>query len=181
LEKFQDNNNLGIAGGARYDLCNGKFCRVLCAPDSVGGSFQFFRRKCYEDIGGFTPQEIGGEDAIAEIAARMHGWQVQSFPEIKVYHYRRTGTAKRSVLSARFSDGIKHYLIGYHPLFQVLKCIYRLQEKPFFLSGLLTLSGYIWALYRRYQKPMSEDFLEYFKSEQLTKLRSLLSIFKVTL
>jgi glycosyltransferase involved in cell wall biosynthesis len=178
LAKFRNNNKLGIAGGVRYDLCNGKFSRVLCAPNSVGGPFQFFRRECYEDIGGFTPQEIGGEDAIAEIAARMHGWQVQSFPEMKVYHYRRTGTAARNVLSASFYDGIKHYRIGYHPLFQVVKCIYRFQEKPFILSGMLALSGYTWALCRRYKKTVSEDFLEYFKSEQLARLRSLLFIFQ---
>jgi len=176
LKKFLDNKKLGIAGGIRYDLCNGKFERVLCARNSVGGPFQLFRRKCYEDIGGFTPLAIGGEDAVAEIMARMHGWQVQSFPEIKVFHYRWTGTATGSVLVTKFREGIKNYLLGYHPLFQMVRSIYRVKEKPYGLSGLLLLSGYVWAFSQRYERAVSKDLVRYLRREQVATL--MLLVFK---
>ena len=176
LQKFKNNKNLGIAGGVRYDWHNGRFVKVPCARNSVGGPFQLFRRQCYETIGGFLPLKLGGEDAVAEITARMHGWIVESFPEIKVYHHRATGTAMRSLLRASFFDGIKYYVIGYHPLFQTMRCVYRCKQKPFILRSLLTLCGYFWAFAQRYEKSVPKDVLNYFRREQIARLKSLLFI-----
>lgn len=175
LEEFQHNKRLGIAGGVRYDLCDREFRRVLCARNSVGGPFQLFRRQCYERIGGFVPLEGGGEDSVAEIMARMHGWHVESFPALRVYHYRATGTATGNILTARFRDGSKYYRIGYHPLFMVVRSVYRSKEKPYVFGGLLLLCGYFLALLRKYERPVPDDFLEYFTEEQMIRLRSLLS------
>ncbi|MFQ5628929.1 MAG: glycosyltransferase, partial [bacterium] len=71
LDRFAQNEKLGVVGGIRYDLVNGKFVHVLCAENSVGGPYQLFRRACFEQIGGFPAIAIGGEDAVAEIKARM--------------------------------------------------------------------------------------------------------------
>jgi cellulose synthase/poly-beta-1,6-N-acetylglucosamine synthase-like glycosyltransferase len=76
LEKFNAHSKLGIAGGKRYDRHNNKFKLVRNANNSVGGPFQFFARKCYEDIGGYMPMQHGGIDSVAEIKARKMGWKV---------------------------------------------------------------------------------------------------------
>jgi len=71
IREFVLNPKLGIAGGLRYDLIKDKFYPLECAPDSVGGPFQLFRRSCYEEIGGYKPLLFGGIDAVAETSARM--------------------------------------------------------------------------------------------------------------
>ncbi|NQS99572.1 MAG: glycosyltransferase family 2 protein [Candidatus Omnitrophica bacterium] len=178
LKKFRNDKTLGLAGGVRYDLYKGKFEKVLCSRNSVGGPFQLFRRECFEEIGGFWPQKIGGEDAIAEIMARMHGWKVESFPEIKVYHYRWTGGATGNVMRASFLNGEKGYLLGYSPLFQIARCIYSFRQKPYNFNSLFSLIGYFVAMLKRYQRTVPEDYLVYFRQEQKTRLRSLLSEWK---
>lgn len=109
LAKFQANPRLGLAGGLVCDRCWDRLDEEFTAADSVRGPVQMFRRECYEQIGGYTGMVIGGEDSVAEIKARMHGWQVRTFPEIKALHLRPTGTAKSGILSARFRQGkIEH-------------------------------------------------------------------------
>jgi biofilm PGA synthesis N-glycosyltransferase PgaC len=172
LSRFQDNKRLGVAGGIRYDLRNGRFHKILRSRNSVGGALQLFRRQCYESIGGYLPLEYGGIDAVAETMARMHGWEVESFPELEVYHYRRTGTASERILRARFRSGIRAYLIGYHALFEISRCISRLFRHPPVIGSLVTLSGFFWASLKRYDRPVSDDFVRYLRSEQLARLRS---------
>jgi len=172
LGKFEENPKLGVAGGIRYDLHpDGEFRRVLCAKNSVGGPFQLFRRECYEQVGGYLPLKYGGVDAVAETMARMHGWEVRSYTEYRVNHFRRTGTAGRGIVHARFRAGMKDYLIGYHPLFQVLRGSYFMLSSPFLIGGFVFLCGYFWAGIRRLKRPVSEEFVRFLRNEQMQRLR----------
>lgn len=174
LQKFHNNSRLGIAGGIRYDFYRGTFRKVYCAKNSVGGPIQMFRRQCYEEIGGFTPLDIGGEDAVIETKARMHGWEVETFPEIKVYHHRLTGCANHNIIVAEFRAGIRNYVLGYHPIFELFRCILRILEKPYFIRSICLLSGYFWASIRRYNRPLSDEFVDYLRAEQIKRLRAIL-------
>lgn len=173
LSKFRKNPNLGIAGGIRYDNYKGKFRRVRCAVNSVSGAFQLFRQDCFEAVGGYVNSGYGGIDTIAETMARMYGWQVRSFPELELYHHRCTGTASRGLLGAQFRDGIKNYVVGYHPLFQLLRMLRGIDEKPFIISSLFWMAGYYWSAIRRYPRPVSEEFVNYLRKEQLSRLKTL--------
>jgi len=173
--KFRENERLGIAGGVRYDWYNGKFRKQKCARNSVGGPYQLFRRNCYEDIGGYIPLKYGGIDAVAEIMARWHGWEVESFPEIKLYHFRRTGTATRNILNTRFRDGIMEYMIGYHPLFETLRILRNSMDSPILLGSLMWMCGYVFASIQRYERPVPDDFVKYLRSEQLCRIWSIIS------
>ena len=55
----------------------GEFVTYDKTLDSVGGKVQTFRRKCFEEIGGYLPLKYGGIDAAAEIMTRMKGWEVR--------------------------------------------------------------------------------------------------------
>lgn len=174
LSKFLENERLGVAGGIRFDFCNGRFIKKHCARNSVGGPFQLFRRQCYEEIGGYRPLRFGGIDAVAETMARMYGWHVESFPEFQAYHHRCTGTARGSVFRGSFRLGIQHYVIGYHPLFETTSCIAHLLHYPLVIGSLTRLAGYTWAALKKYEKVMPDDFIRYIRSEQLGRLRSML-------
>jgi len=93
LRQFEKDTNLGIAGGQVFMKVGDKFVTHDETPDSVGGQVQLFRRKCFEDIGGYRPLKYGGIDAAAEIMTRMKGWNVRKFPENPVFEHRLTGFA----------------------------------------------------------------------------------------
>jgi GT2 family glycosyltransferase len=176
LFRFVHHPGLGLAGGIRYDWCDGRFVLVDCARNSVGGPYQLFRRACYEEIGGYRPLPMGGIDAVAEIMARQHGWTVRSFPEIRVRHHRCTGTAKGSVFQAAYRSGMKEYVLGYHPAFEVLRCASQARSVRGVGLGIGQLAGYLRAAVGRYPRPLDDAFVAFLQSEQRARLKRVFSL-----
>ena len=173
IAHFQLNPRLGIAGGRLVDCCNNKQYRHYSGASSVAGAVQFFRRSCYEEIGGYTPLAYGQVDAVAEITARMKGWETRSFPELTVLHYRRVGTEKRGILKTRFHEGRSEYLVGYHPLFHLARALQRILQKPFVLGAIIRSCGFFSACLSAPKRDVTEDFVRFVRSEEMNKLRSL--------
>lgn len=174
LEKLMSNPKLGIAGGEVFDFYDNKAHKRYSSYNSVAGGVQLFRRSCYEEVGGYIPISFGNEDSIAEITARMKGWETRSFPELKVLHHRRTGTEGRSVLKARFKQGHIECMLGYHPLFHVARAMQRLRESPFVLGSLVRMCGYFWTWLRKPKRKVSEEFVKFLRQEELKKMAALL-------
>ena len=166
LIRFLDHPQLGVAGGVIYDLIDGTFQRQPANPRSVGGPIQFFHRECYEQIGGFLPLIRGMEDGVAEIMARQHGWLTQSYPNLKVYHHRREGTAKQSIYMMRFNTGINQYQLGYLFIYQFARSLAFTRHKPYIIGGLNMLAGYIYAWIRRKKSIVPDNFIGYLRQEQ---------------
>jgi poly-beta-1,6-N-acetyl-D-glucosamine synthase len=174
LSKFDANEHLGVVGGIRFDLYKGHFQKVRPAINSAGGPTQLFRRQCYEEIGGYRPLRFGGLDTVAETMARMHGWEVETFPDLEFFHYRFTGTAGGGLVRAKFKAGILAYSVGYHPLFELARCASRLFDQPPVVGSFSLLAGYCWASLKRYERQVPDDFVRYIRSEQIERLRSVL-------
>ncbi len=170
LNEFDKNAELGLAGGVICELISGKYITQSISLNSVAGAVQLFRRKCYEDIGGYVPLKVGGIDSAAEIMARMKGWAVRTFTEFSVLHHRRVGTVKSNFFKSRFQKGVINYSLGYHPLFQVVISIYRLIGKPYIVQGLFVFLGYFWAMLRKYDRPVSDEFIKFLRYEQLKRI-----------
>ncbi len=172
LTEFDRDLRLGLAGGIPFDLWDGKWVRQTVSIHwAVSGPIQMFRRKCFEDIGGYIPLEKGGQDGIAEVMARMHGWKVRSFPDIEVFHYRPTGACGGSALVRQFQFGIREYSYGTHPFFEVAKCLSRLLAiKPCVFGAFVRLGGYFWALLRREQQKVPGDVIRFLRREQIQRL-----------
>jgi len=171
LTKFKENPRLGIAGGILFEAFRGKWIRQFTSTSwSVSGPIQMFRRQCYEDICGYIPLRLGGEDTFAEVMARTNGWEIKAFPDIKVFHHRRTGTENSNILSARFIQGIREYSSGNHLLFEIAKCISRVREKPYVLGSLLRAIGFFYAFIRRKPRMVSNNIIRYLRHEQIGRL-----------
>jgi len=176
IERFHSNTKLGLGGGFIYEQSGGHFeSRPFNASRSVAGSVQLFRRACYEAVGLFVPFVMGGEDAYAEVMARMKGWEVRSFPELKVFHHRKS-TSARGILREFFQYGIMDYALGNHPLFEILKAIRRIRERPYVLATLLRMSGFAWSSCRGQPRPVSEQFIRYARREQMNLLKTRLGL-----
>lgn len=173
LDRFEMDPHLGIAGGLIYEGHNGRFLpRRSNSLRSVAGAVQMFRRECYEDIGGFIPLIYGGEDWYAEIAARMNGWHVSSFPELPVLHLRPGGRANGFVRYA-FRQGFMDYSLGSHPLFELVKLAKRVPCRPFLMGAVIRLAGYISACCQREARVVSPQFVSFLRREQMSRLWSL--------
>ena len=172
LRRFQVNLRLGLAGGLIFELNDGKYLPQQMSLMSVAGAVQLFRRQAYESFGGYLPIKGGGVDAAAEIMTRMHGWEVQSFPEIRVLHHRRVSTGGKSVLHTRFRQGVTNYLLGYHPVFHIASCLRRLNESPYALGGIARLGGYGWASLKRYKRVVPDEVVKFLRAEQMTRMTS---------
>jgi poly-beta-1,6-N-acetyl-D-glucosamine synthase len=175
LERFRTNPRLGLAGGVIRERDGS----IMTAPrgerlHSVPHALQFFRRQCYEDIGRYQALPYGGPDAYAEVMARMKGWVVEGFSDLVVQHHRYTGSAGGQ-LRGRFRQGLMDFSLGYHPCFEVLKCLRRLHQRPAGLGALCRMAGFCWA-YRAVRKPLvSNDFVQFLRREQRQRISAYLS------
>ena len=174
LGKFHQNPGLGLAGGAIYEKCSdGSFkYRRGNRVTSVAHGVQLFRRECFMALGGaYRPLPYGGPDAYAETEARMKGWDVESFPELKAFHHRRTGSAG-GVLRHCFLQGKMDYSLGSSPLFEIIKLLGRVGIKPY-AGPLSRLSGFVYSYLRGEKRAVSKQFIEYLRQEQMRKLRGI--------
>ncbi|MBX6326504.1 MAG: hypothetical protein IRY93_10760 [Chthoniobacterales bacterium] len=171
INKFADDPRLGVAGTPfleeGYDSARDSFE----GENHVPGGCQLFRRRCFEDVGGYLPNPAGGIDWIAVTTARMKGWKTRSFPEKRFYHYRTLGTAGKSAWAASFSYGEKDYYLGGSPLWQLFRVAYRTMKQP--TAGVALLAGYCWAALRRLKRPVSEDLMRFHRREQMDKLKAI--------
>jgi glycosyltransferase involved in cell wall biosynthesis len=175
LQKFATDPNLGVAGTpftqpGGYDSTKDSFE----GESYVAGPCQLFRRRCFEEIGGYVANRAGGVDWIAVMTARMKGWHVRSFVEKRFHHHRSMGTAERGGVSALFSYGEKDYYLGGSPIWQVFRTTYRIAKPPYVVGGLALLFGYSWAALRRVKRPVSNELMKFHRRDQMQKLRSIL-------
>ncbi|MEJ2008117.1 MAG: glycosyltransferase family A protein [Acidobacteriota bacterium] len=173
FRKFQDDPALGVAGGFIYEDVNGQFIsRKGNRTSSVAGAVQMFRRECYQEIGPFLPIQYGGEDWYAEVAARMRGWRVESFPELEVRHHRPTGSVG-GLLRSWYREGIMDYSIGSHPVFEFTKLTRRICYRPFLLGSLTRFTSFILASLRREKRIVSPEFVSFLRKEEIGRLRAI--------
>jgi len=167
LEKFSKDPRLGLAGGFVYEEVNGRFIPVAGnRTRSVAGAIQVFRRECFESIGGLLPLKYGCVDTYPEIAARMRGWRVQSFPELEIRHHRPTGGAA----GYRYRQGFADYSIGYHPVFEVARLLRQIPCRPFSLGAVAQLCGFVAANFCREKRMVSPDLVAFLRNEQKERL-----------
>jgi GT2 family glycosyltransferase len=172
LKKFAENFKLGIAGGIILDQYSDHCIRRPPKNSNyVAGCIQLFRRNCYEDIGGLCPIKEGGEDTIAVITAQMKGWETEAFEELKVFHHKHSKAA-RGILSESFREGRMFYALGSHPLFEIIKSIKKIIEKPYFLFAFTRICSYTWQYFQKQQRPVSKEFIRFLRKEQFDQLKA---------
>jgi len=149
LQRFESDRSLGIAGGMiRSILPDGVQARGgFKNPEAVGGPIQMFRRKCYEDIGGYKP--YGHEDGLACADARRKGWTVRSFSDIWANHhvpYKGYASTIASKVPTCFYLGQMNYVLRMPLWFDTLMALRECCHRPFVLAGSSMLAGHLWAM-----------------------------------
>lgn len=165
IDRMGVDPGLGIGGGFVYEESDGTYCsRRLNSEQSVPHAAQLVRRTCYDSIGGYALLKYGGEDWHALVSARMNGWSVVAFPELKIFHHRPS-SAGNTLLRNSFRAGRMDYSFGSYPPFEILKCVRRLRN-AWFPSGAVRMCGFIWGYVRAERRPVSDEFVAFLRSEQ---------------
>jgi poly-beta-1,6-N-acetyl-D-glucosamine synthase len=171
LGKLASDGGLGLVGTPFRETSNETYDYRFVSIEHVSGACQVFRRKCFEDIGGYMPVKGGAIDNIAVISARMKGWKTRTFTEKYCLHHRQMGTAQQSAWSARFKFGLKDYAIGNHPVWEMFRTAYQMTKKPVIIGGVALGAGYLWACVRRTERPVSGELMRFHRREQISRLR----------
>jgi biofilm PGA synthesis N-glycosyltransferase PgaC len=174
LNQFAANPQLGVAG-TPYREENSIHDERFKSPDHVSGACQMFRRKCFEDIGGYQPVQSGGIDLIALLGAQAKGWQTKRFDDKVCLHHRNVGSGDhKDVYRRLLNRGKKDYLLGSHPAFELFRSVNQMKNRPYFIGGLLMIFGYAWAMLSRVERTMPEELMEIRRSDQMHRLKNAL-------
>jgi poly-beta-1,6-N-acetyl-D-glucosamine synthase len=181
IQHFKANSKLGIVGGVILEKIKNRLENRRAGSEEfhVAGGIQFFRRECFEQIGGYIPIDGGGQDTIADIKAMMYGWTIKTVHEAKAVHLRPDGFSKQNVFRWGIAWGRKFQLIGYHPLFYFGQCLRRINYRPIVVRSLCQLLGFIIASLKAEPRSVSEDFVRFLRKQQLRRMRNVLKNFQI--
>jgi GT2 family glycosyltransferase len=173
LRKIAEDSALGLVGTPFKD--SSMYDYRFVSIEHVSGACQLFRRECFESIGSYVPVKSGGIDHIAVITARMKGWKTRTFTEKICLHHRKMGSAERGALAAKFKVGTLDYALGGHPVWELFRTAYQMTRKPYVIGGLALFAGYVLALVRREERPVSPELVRFRRREQMQRLRKFLA------
>lgn len=172
LQKFAEDQRLGVAG-TPFVEGNESYDYRFTSVEHVSGACQLFRRRCFEEIGGYKPIKGGGIDWVAVTTARMKGWKTRTFTDMVCYHHRPMGTASSGKLMAWYKLGRQDYYLGGHPLWQLCRSVLQMKHKPYVLGGIFLFLGFACALITGTARQVGADLIVFHQREQMQRLRGM--------
>lgn len=169
--EFDQDSTLGIAGGEVIQYVNHRLKPRTKSMRSVAGAVQLFRAACYQDCGGLVGLRYGGEDAAAEIMARMRGWSVRTFRAHRVVHFGYVGAKEGSRFVLRFRRGQMNFQLGFAPSYQLAGCVFRVIEFPCLIGSMMEILGFVEAWIRHRRPSLPPELVRFLRKEQRAKLR----------
>jgi len=175
FERFRQDPKLGIGGGVIHHHVGNRMILEKHPKFHVRGATKIYRRACWEDI---SPLFVApGWDTADEVKANMLGWSTYSFHELVMVQNRMTGMA-----NGRWGNSTKNgracYLIGYHPLFLLLRSAVWLKRWPPFVQSLGLAWGYFRCYFKGEKRVDDPDLLRYMRDQQFRRLLGRPSIWK---
>jgi biofilm PGA synthesis N-glycosyltransferase PgaC len=156
VAQFAKDSALGIASGVYLEEQEGnRWQPVPMPPYHAAGASKMMRAECYRQIGGFV--QSPGWDTVDEIRAQVQGWKTRHFEDIQFYHLKREGSGIGS-LATSVMHGRVYYLTGGGKIFFFLKILHRMtSERPYLLSGLALLWGFLKAMVTGQRKLVTNE------------------------
>jgi poly-beta-1,6-N-acetyl-D-glucosamine synthase len=170
LQRFAENPKLGLAAGPVLDVVDGKHIRPKTSSQDVAGAAQFFRRECFEALGGLIAIPEGGWDAITNVQARGNGYQTRIFADLVVDHLKPRNISEGGMFRRRWQLGVRDYALGYHPLYEAGKCLQRWQEPPMLISSFARMTGFAHALLTRRPRALPPAVIAQVRREQKERM-----------
>jgi len=145
VARMIDNPRLGNCSGKPYyiDKVTGDFVSEGCGDENAIGASKFYRRECFEEIGGFVRQVMW--DGIDGHRCRQLGWIAMSWdePDIRFTHLRPMGSSQQNIITGRVRHGFGQYFMGTGLVYMLASGLYRMTRPPLVIGGLAMMWGYI--------------------------------------
>ncbi|MFH1440645.1 MAG: glycosyltransferase family A protein [Candidatus Omnitrophota bacterium] len=167
INRFMGNKDLCISGGTSYTFENNKYHEEKMPDFHPWAGARIYRKKCFIAIGGLV--ENLGWDTIDLLRAQMKNWKTKRFDDLKIIHHRRM-SSRKGLWEGKIRTGRNFYITGYHPLFLVVRNIYRLKEKPYFIESIGVTWGYLQAMYRRESLVVNKQEKAFLHKQQIRRL-----------
>jgi biofilm PGA synthesis N-glycosyltransferase PgaC len=179
LELMAADPRIGTVSGKAYypgpsntaESFDGELISEHIGDDVSLGMTKFWRRECFEEIGGLVPQVLW--DGIDCYKARMLGWKAYSVdePGLRFLHLRPMGSSDKSIITGRIRLGTGQWMMGSSPAFVFASAVHRARHRPFVVGALATLYG--WAKAGLTGQPRLSDpgFREHLRGYQWSFLR----------
>lgn len=163
LAAFELDPDLGLAGGELFERePDGSWQRTKIPAHHVRGALKTYTRECFEAIGGI--EERLGWDTIDETYARMLGYGTRSLPALTARHHRPVAT-RGGVLRGRARHGTCAYVLRYGFVWVLGRSFKVAASRPYVLSGIAFLCGYLSAAVRRRARVEDPDFKRFVRRE----------------
>jgi glycosyltransferase involved in cell wall biosynthesis len=175
FSEFAVDPRLGIGGGGIYHEEGGELKLEENPKFHVRGATKIYKRECWDKLGGLL--RAPGWDTVDELKANMLGWSTRSFLDLRVSHYRFTGTADGAWKDC-IKNGRANYITGYHPFFMLVKCIRRFVRGPYSIGSAALLWGYLSSYWRHTPQVQDRKLISYTRTQQMRRLLFLDSIWK---
>jgi hypothetical protein len=171
IDRMQANPRIGTCSGKPYVRQGGALVSERRGDEMSVGMTKFYRRACFEDIGGYVREVMW--DAIDCHKARALGWIAVSWddPELRFEHLRPMGSSQTSIYTGRRRHGFGQWFMGSDPLFYLATCVFRMAEPPYVLGGLAMLQGYLGAWWRGDRQFDDPDLRAFIRAYQRRALR----------
>jgi len=172
MKKMEKDPSLAAASGKVFNPSLGmdKLFEERIIDEQVSGAAKFYRRKAFEDIGGFVAAVMW--DGIDFHRARMFGWKTRSFRDenLRILHHRLMGSSYKSVFHGRIRWGKGQWFMGTHPLYIIASGVFRTRERPYVIGGMLIIAGFFWAMLRCERRYDDRVFRKHLHAWQLKRL-----------
>jgi glycosyltransferase involved in cell wall biosynthesis len=170
MQLFEADPWLGTLSGKLHLRRGGREFRERTGDENSVGPVKLYRVDCFKAIGGFVRDVCW--DGIDGHMCRLHGWVARSVddPLLRIIHLRQMGSSHISLWNGRIRWGRGKYFMGSSPLYMAAAGVYRMAERPYLLSGLGILWGYLRARLEgaaRMQDPRYLEFLRRYEMESL--------------
>jgi biofilm PGA synthesis N-glycosyltransferase PgaC len=171
IEKMEADPRLGTCSGKAYyiDGSGNRVWERMGDEMSVGAS-KFYRRACFEDIGGFVREVMW--DGLDCHMVRWKGWRAQSFPgeALAFEHLRPMGSSQQNILVGRRRHGAGQWFMGSDPIYFTATALWKMAHPPYITGGLATLQGFIGAWLagaKQYDDPELRAFIRRYQRRAL--------------
>ncbi len=168
---FHADPALGIASGRIVERVGGQLELLRYEPEMVFGACKFYRRECFDAIGGI---EVAiGWDGIDVYQAMRRGWRTATLddPALDILHLRRMGTSHKTILHGASRRGHGLHYNRSHPVWVLASAAYRMADRPYILAGVAVLVGYCTARLRDAPRIGDPEFAPFLRRWQMRKLR----------
>lgn len=169
LARFEAEPELGIGGGVLLERNGdeGDWRPTRVPEHHVRGALKLYSRECFQAIGGI--EERLGWDTIDETYARMRGYSTRSLPEVTARHHRPVAT-RGGTLRGRARHGQCAYILRYGFPWVFARSFKVATERPYVLSGLAFLYGYLRALLKAEPKVEDAGFKRFVRRELRSRI-----------